>query len=83
MIGTMKYAVLTALIVALSGCTPTFPENPTPDELTEMHGIMNECLDGIIPLEKRYSRKCKAVEKALVAYYGGVDAFLKAHRGYY
>ena len=79
----MKYIAMTALLVALSGCTPDFPETPTPEELDEMHAIMNECLDGIIPLEKRYSRKCQAVEKALVAHYGGLDAFLKAHRSHY
>jgi len=74
----MRHAFAAALIFVLFGCTTNFPDNPTPDELDEMHGIMNECLDGIIPLEKSYSRKCRNVEDALIAYYGSLNAFLDA-----
>ena len=79
----MKHATAAALIFVLTGCATNFPDNPTPDELKVMHGIMNECLDGIIPLEKSYSQKCRNVEDALIAYYGSLDAFLdalKAHK---
>ena len=64
----MKHAFVAALIFVLTGCTTNFPDNPTPDELNEMLVIMNECLDGIIPLEKSYSRTCRNVEDALIAY---------------
>ena len=78
----MKHAFAAALILVLIGCTTNFPDNPTPNELSEMHEIMNECLDGIIPLEKSYSRKCQNVEDALIAYYGSLNAFLDANRAY-
>ena len=79
----MKYIYVVALIFAVTGCATRFPENPTPDELIEMHGIMNECLDGIIPLEKRYSRTCQNVEDALIAHYGSLNAFMDAQKAYY
>lgn len=76
----MKEAIAAALVWVLAGCATRFPENPTPDELNEMHGIMEECLNGIIPLETDCSRKCRSVEDALIEYYGSLNAFLDAHR---
>ena len=76
----MKYAALVALAFAFAGCTTKFPDNPTPDELNKMHELLNECLGGIIPLEKRYSRNCRGVEDALIRYYGGLDSYLSALR---
>lgn len=69
-------------MLVLSGCARTFPENPTPDELDEMHEVMNECLSEIVPLETYYSQTCRNVESALIAYYGSVTAFLEAHKAY-
>ena len=77
---TRTLATIAMSIVVSMGCVPRFPENPTPEQLDEMHGIMTECLDQIIPLEKRYSRKCRSVEDALIAYYGSLNGFMEAHR---
>jgi hypothetical protein len=79
----MKQAFFAALIFVLTGCATTFPTNPTPDELNEMHELMNECLDEIIPLEKRYSKTCRNVEDALIAYYGSLNAFMDAQKAFY
>jgi hypothetical protein len=63
-------------------CARTFPENPTRAELDEMHELMNECLDKIVPLESRYSGTCKNVEDALIAHYGSLSAFMAAQKAY-
>ena len=63
----MKHAFVAALVIVLTGCATNFPDNPTPDELNEMRAIMNECLDGIIPLENswRWLRSAKARNRPL------------------
>lgn len=77
-----KHAVLAVLMLVLSACAKTFPENPTPAELDEMHEIMSECLSEIIPLETDYSQTCQNVEDALIAHYGSLTAFLEAHKAH-
>ena len=71
-------SIIAIVLLAQSGCATTFPTDPTPDELEEMHTIMSDCMRGIIPLETRYSRTCQNVEDALNEHYGGLDAFLAA-----
>ncbi len=52
--------------MVLGGCVADYPENPIPEELREMHAIMSEYLDDMVPLEDTsFSRKCQKVEKAL------------------
>ncbi|WP_299626073.1 hypothetical protein [Pelagibius sp.] len=74
----MKHLLVAAPICLIAGCAQTFPENPTPEELDEMHAVLRDCLNGIIPLETDYSRTCQNVESALIAYYGSLDAYLDA-----
>lgn len=67
-----------ALLLLTAGCTPNYPADPTPDELQEMHEAMRNCLDEVVPLETSFSRRCQALEDALIAYYGSLDAYRKA-----
>ncbi len=75
-----RSAFAPALAFCLIACARDFPANPTPAELEEMHEVLNDCLEGIIPLEKRNSGTCENVEDALIAHYGGLDAYLAALR---
>lgn len=77
-----KIVICAALILVLSACAKTFPANPTPTELVEMHELMSKCLGKIIPLESDYSRTCRNVEDALIAHYGSLSAFLAAQKAY-
>ena len=77
----LRQTLLVAPMLALVGCAADYPENPTPEELNEMHAIMRECLDDVVPLEDTsFSRRCQKVEDALIAYYGSLDAYLEALR---
>ncbi len=77
----MKHIGVAVLAIGLTGCVTSYPENPTSDELNKMHLDMDVCVNDVVPLEKRTDRQCLALEKALIAHYGSLDAFMDARKG--
>ena len=77
-----KNTFYVVLVLFISGCATTFPDNPYPEELHEMHVIMNECLEDLVPLETHFSGTCKNVEDALVKHYGSLNKYTEAQKAF-